>query len=839
MPFNVRNPRTLVTATLAATVALAGCAPTSLMASRQAIEPPAAVAQGTESVLPAGTFTGLVAAFDGKAFAPVGGARLEVLGTGKVVETDGDGAYTVAGLKAGTYKVAVTKAGFERHEAEVLLSPVAGTPRVNVALNPARSGYGLQQTPITVTVSGVAKDPRGAALPNAVVRFAAAGSGTGQATTTASANAQGFYSVQLTGMVVSQASPAYIYVTASGVSPGGVNLATLAPVGRPLTGASAVLDPSCAAFTLPGAVTFPNGTFVRLTDPNPEAVVEIERASGRADEFYIELTDDLTGQVYGVLANSVADVAGANPPRKLIRFRPPATISGSTFSARYRPFGTSQMTNFGSSYVVNYTQADFDSNLTYGTQALRDWSKSSVETLEGASPTIVVGLLARNPNEGLWVPGETARYQLTFQNSNANVSQDLRLTGAAPVGSRIARVLLTTRRNGVVVANRQALVATTNFSITNATTGAFEVKGFNVPDEEGGSNGEATIEIDFESPASLPPASQFTLNNLIVTMPSAGLTRGAAPGTGGVQGFTDTATSTRGDIVVTAGAGGLTIAKSIVDSAVAGLAEVTLTITPGGSTAAGAFRIQDITGTSMNIEPARATITGTTALAAQGTNVGFQPPEQLVLRVDGVTLAPIVVADNMTLETFCQIVNATTGNQVTARRNPNGSNTFQIVHAQIGSASTIEIDTTTTDSLSTRLGLTEGPGGAAAGADGLIAEFAGNGAGVTMPTTTGWTFSGTTSQHTVVSGAGRVTAGFNILPPSTPLTGPDTFTTPITVRYNIRRTNNAGGHTVGGGAAGFGATINAVNAVTPYTDTLRDLAVGGVNAADTVAVTVN
>ncbi|MEB3328398.1 MAG: carboxypeptidase-like regulatory domain-containing protein [Candidatus Sericytochromatia bacterium] len=837
MPLSVRHPRSLVTAALAATVAVSGCAPQALVAPGRSADLPTAVAQGTEHVLPAGTFTGLVAAFDGRAFAPVAGARLEVVGTDTVVETDADGIYRVAGLKPGAYKLAVTKPGFERSESEVLLSPVAGTPRVNVALNPARSGYALKQVAgITVTVSGVVKDPRGAALPNALVRFAAAGAGNGQQTTTAPANAQGFYNAQLTNMVVSAASPGYVQVTATGVSPGGVGLASTAAHTRTVTGPTIVLDPRCDAYTAPGAFTFPSGTFVRLTDPDPEAVVEIERASARADEFYLELTDSgAGGATYAVLANSVADVAGANPPRKAIRFRPPATITGNTFTARYRPFGVGTF-NFGSAYVVSYTQADLDADVTYTAQALEDWSKSTVEVLE-AGPPQVFGALQRNFNEGLWVPGETARYRLTFSNANPDVSQDLRLTGQAPVGTRIARVLLTTRRNGAVVLNRQALTAVTNFSITDAATGAFEVRGFNIPDREGTNNGEATLEIDFESPPSLPAATDFLLANLAGVMPSANLTLTTAPGapTPATQGFTDTATSTRGNVVVTAGTGNLEVTKAIVDSATAGLAEVTLTITPGNSTALGAFRLQDVTATDMNVEPARAIITGTQAIPANAP-AGFQANDQLVLRVDGVTLTPIVVQDaTWTLETFCQFINAVGGNQVNARRS--GTNRIEIEHVSIGSASTLEVDNTTSDALSTLLGLTEGV--VVQGADGLVAEFANNGAGVTQPGGTTWTFDGTASTHTVVGGAGRVTATFNIVPPAATFTAPDTYTTPITVRYNLRRTNNVGGHALGGGAAGFGATIDAVNAVTPYNDTLRDLAVTGVNAPDPTQITVN
>jgi hypothetical protein len=845
MPFSVRHSRPLVTATLAATVVLSGCAPQALVAPGRTAELPTAVVQGTEHLLPAGTFTGMVAAFDGREFAPVAGAKLEVVGTGTVVETDADGVYRVSGLKPGAYKFAVTKPGFELSESEVLLSPVAGTPRVNVAMNAVRKGYDLKQAAgITVTVSGVVKDPRGAALPNALVRFAAAGSGNGQATTTTPANAQGFYSTQLTNMVVSAASPGFVQVTATGTSPGGVNLASTTAHTRTVTGPTVVLDPRCDAYTAPGAFTFPNGTFVRLTDPNPEATVEVERASARADEFYIEVTDNgAGGSTYAVLASAVADVpvTGGNPPRKRITFRPPATVTGNTFTARYRPFGVGTF-NFGSAYVVNYTQADLDNDVAYVSQALRDWSKSTAEVLE-AGPPQVFGALGRNFNEGLWVPGETVRYQLTLRNTNTDVSQDLRVTGVAPVGSRITRALLTTRRNGVVVLNRQALVANTNFSITNAATGAFEVKGFNIPDREGVSNGEATIEVDFESPANLPVGTNFTLTGLAAVMPSANLTLGTAPGTPNpaTQGFTDTATSTRGNVVVTAGAGNLQITKSVADSAVAGLAEVTLTITPGNSTALGAFRLTDVTATSLNVEPARATINGTVAMPAAGQPAGFQALEQLVLRVDGVTLPAVVVADaTWTLETFCQFVNAITSNQVTARRNPNGSNRIEIIHANIGTASTIEVFNTTSDTLSTRLGLTEGV--VAQGADGLVAEFANNGAAVTQPAGTAWTFAGSASTHTVVGGAGRITATFNIVPPAATFTGADTFTTPITVRYNIRRTNNAGGHTLGlaAPAAPFGAVINAVNAVTPYTDTLRDLPVTGVNAPEqTPAVTVN
>ena len=113
---------------LAATVGLAACTPQQALVQNRPADLPAAVEQVQKvAVLPVGTFTGMIAAFNGSEFKPVVGAQITVEGQAASAVTDSDGNYAFTGLTPGAYTVKVVKEGFETQTGQVQLGPVAGT----------------------------------------------------------------------------------------------------------------------------------------------------------------------------------------------------------------------------------------------------------------------------------------------------------------------------------------------------------------------------------------------------------------------------------------------------------------------------------------------------------------------------------------------------------------------------------------------------------------------------------------------------------------------------------------------------------------------------------------
>ena len=787
---------TWLTLPLAATVALAACAPQAVQQANRAADVPAAVEQVQASaLLPAGTFTGMVATEQGGKFVPVANATVQVDGAATLAVTDSEGHYVINGLKPGSYQVSVTKDGFVKGQTEVNLSPVAGTPRVNVAI--AKAEYGLKAiTPITSTITGVVKDPRGAALPSATVKVASS-TGTGLTSTQVTADVNGFYNTQLTNAAVSPLSPGWVQVTAFGTTPGGVKVEVSTVVAKELTGASLVCDAKCDAFTLPKNITFPQGTF---TPMGSTGTVKAEYFSKRADEFYLELTSG--AQKYAVLPEAITNTdAGANntPPQNcVVTFRVPFTMPSSTFSLKIVPFGIATAAQAGpSNFVVNYDATAFEADVAYNSEALTDISEPAI--------------LPPNINQGLYVAGEDAKYTINLVNNSPDVSQDIKLKGKAPVNTTIASVKVTPKSNAVV--GTAITIAAGNIVQPNGT-GDWSVTGFSIPAKVAANKGEALVEVVFTSPVNQATGSQLALTAMACEMPSAAIVKTTAPNSTLNLGVSNI---DQANIKFSA-------AKVIADEGAMpnGIGQVTLVITPTGATALGAIKITDQTLTSITAPTTpKATIIGThnPVLPASPTALGLLTSDKIGVQVDANPEVVVsVISTSWDLETLCgfvtSVVNAASGSTVIDCKR--SGNQFFLQRTAQGTSKKVAITNSSTNNLLTQLGLVVGQ---QSGQDGVDCLFSGAGVSATQPGGTVWTFNNATSAHNADK---SVTATFTLQPP-TAFVGADTFTTPITVVYRIQ---NTGGATInlGGGGAAMGAKMTAVNLIAPYTTAGKDLA---------------
>lgn len=763
--------RSALTLPLAASVLLAACAPAMVPNAREHEAAPAPVEVKASSVLPAGTLEGMIATFDGQDFVPVAGATVQLVGTSLTAVTDAEGRYAIKGATPGTYKVVAAKDGFKDSEGQVILNPAAGTPRVNLAM--AKAVYGVQQiAAFNATVTGVVTDPRGAALPNATVKILsnAANNGAGSNATT-TANVNGFYSHQLPNVAVNTSSPGQVQVTAYGQSPGQVRLETKAVRALALTSATLVANTQCDAYTMPSTPTFPNGTYSPM---GSTATLKATDLSARADEFYILLESG--GFAYYVLADTVTPVPATND--KTVTFRIPYTMPGNTFTAKIVPFGVMAgnvpvATAASSNFVTNYTQANFDANLTY--------APNSAIALQ----TVKAGTILAN----LFVGGDTQRYTITLANANPDVSQDIRLEGTVPVGSTIL----------------QATAGGT--AITGANlgqpdgTGKFFVQGFNVP-----TSGNRAVVIDFVAPVTMTKGTHFQVTGLAVRMPSAGLVKTSAPNS--------TATGATTQVRNVDGAA-LTITKSIADFGAAndGVGEVTLTITPTGADALGRFTITDLTRTDQTAPASRATFVGTTTLPAATVPIGVDTNDKLVVKVDGGAEVTVqVFSSNYDLETLVGQINNMAGLQGLVTASRDGSNRFKLEHNQQGVAKTLEIvggAGKSTANMLTRLGLTAS---LQAGTDGVQPETGAGTFSAVQNANTTWAMTWVSSNQ---NATGAAVATFTIDPPAAFGAG-TTFTHPIVVKYRIKKAGGAA-LTLGGSAAGTnGATITTFNLIPPF-----------------------
>lgn len=801
----VNRLNTLLTLPLAATVVLAACTPQQALQQNRVVDIPGAVEQvQKQAVLPVGTFTGLVAAWDGAAFKPVAGAQVTVQGRATAATTDENGIYTFAGLAPGAYTVQVVKDGFETHAGQVSLSPVAGTPRVNVALN--KAGFALKQiAPFTATVTGVVKDPRGSALPTATVRIVSnAGAG---ANKTVTANVNGFYSTTLDNASVSPLSPGQVQVTAFGTTPGGVRVEVSNVAAKNLQSSSLVVDPICDAFTRPTNLTFPTGTFAPM---GSNAQLKAETMSTRADEFYIELSSG--GQKYAVLADSVQPTAaGPNntPPQScIITFRIPFTLPSNTFTAKIVPFGIGTAgVVAGSAFVVSYTVANFDADVTYGVSSFVD---ATNQVSINADP--------------VFASGETGTYTTTLNNASLDVSQDIRLKGRIPVGSVIGAVKVTTFKNNVQVAS--VTLPAGNVS-QPSQTGDWTITGFNIPSRQGGFDGRAVVEIPFQTSPAAPRGTTIQVTNLAVEMPSATLAKTAVPA--------NSATLTTASIDLTAGGNGIrfvptgggNFSKEILQDAlnVGGKAIVRLRIEPGANTnALGAIKITDTTASNVVTIASNAVLTGTVTQPASPTAIGLIASDHLDVSVDGGT--PIVInlppdAATLSLSTFLFIASSQLNAQgVTCTRDANGK--FAMTRSAQGSNATIRVMNTSTAGILGVLGYTANQ--LAAGGDGLTTNFSlvvNGGESQIIQAANAWTLQNASSTH---NAGGSVTANFTIVPPAA--NGNAGFADEIVLDYVITRTG--GGTAVfnlGGGGAVMGPRMTFFNLLSPYSTVAQDVTI--------------
>ncbi|MFP5501708.1 MAG: carboxypeptidase-like regulatory domain-containing protein, partial [Candidatus Sericytochromatia bacterium] len=268
------------------------------------VEVPASVAPAKAQApahLPAGVVEGLVAMWDGQDFVPVAGATLRVEGTKHAATTDAEGRYHIEGLAPGGYRMIVSKDGFAASESRMVMGPVSGTPRVNMALSPAT--YSVQQiAAFTATVTGVVTDPRGSALPGATIKLLCNVSNNGAGSNaTETTNVNGFYAHTLADVSANSSSPGQVQASAYGLSPGQVRLETSNVTAANLTSSSLVLNVQTDAYPTPGTPTWPNGTY---SVPGTIATLNATQLSQRADEFHVRLTSGTMD--YDLLPDSVA-----------------------------------------------------------------------------------------------------------------------------------------------------------------------------------------------------------------------------------------------------------------------------------------------------------------------------------------------------------------------------------------------------------------------------------------------------------------------------------------------------------------------------------------------------
>lgn len=492
----------------------------------------------------AGVVSGLVAAFDGHRFVPVAGAIVALEDGTLTTRTDDAGRYELVGVAPGTQRLVVRQAGFAEARTAFRLSTLLGTPRVNVALAPPRSGgprFGLRQlAPADAVITGVVADPRGSALGGATVK-ATSNAANNKAGGSASATADGFYAVTLPQVAASAQAVGQALLQAYGTSPGGVRLeaTTLASVvlnGQPLY----VKGLDADGFTLPaapvpsGPAYTPSGTIARC---------QVADLSSRLDEFYLRVSAG--GHTLDILPDAVA--AG------LVTYRVPFALNAKTYTVQVVPFGAAdRLSPASSTFVARYDAADLEADLAYRPDsALRD-ATSNAGTL----------------NAGRFVGGDVARYALTIENANPLVSPDLVLSGRVVGAAGIAAA----RVDGVAV-------AAADIGQPDAA-GNWTLANFSAP-----LAGTAAIEIDFAAPAVMAQGAAVGVDALRVSMPSIAATKATAPGAPAAL------------VAANVAPAGVTLAKAVGDDGVPnnGRGVVVLTLAPVGATATGGFRVVDRT----------------------------------------------------------------------------------------------------------------------------------------------------------------------------------------------------------------------------------------------------
>lgn len=167
-----------------------------------------------------GALAGRVFRLVGDRFSPAAGAEVAIDGVPRAT-VDAAGRYVVAGLAAGAHDVTATLAGHLGSPARVRLPSAMGVVRANLALVASASGLADR------TIAGVVADPRGSALPAADVRLVdSASAGGAGGNRQVRADDEGCFVVALPGVGASALTAGVAYLTATGLTPGGVRVET-------------------------------------------------------------------------------------------------------------------------------------------------------------------------------------------------------------------------------------------------------------------------------------------------------------------------------------------------------------------------------------------------------------------------------------------------------------------------------------------------------------------------------------------------------------------------------------------------------------------------------------
>lgn len=621
-----------------AVAAALGCAPGHGAGggaiAAQAPAPPTAVAAAPAApatpVRREGPVVGRVMTPAGSGFRPVAGVR--VAAGGATTLTDAEGRYFLPRVPAGEQVVRLAHPAFRDAGHPVVVSPGVGTPRANVVLEPR--GYGLRQAAgFAAEISGVVYDPRGAALPAATVTLACdralGGRGISQAATS---DADGFFIATLPN-VVPLVAPPEVVATASGTTPGGVPVRSLAPLTATLDQPRLALNVQALGFPDPGTPAVVGSAFIAGGET---AAIALGALSASPDEFHVEIA--CGGQVYDALPLSV----GAGEAT----FRVPEGMADRIFTARVVPFGrVAARTAPSPDFVTAYDEADLERDIGF----------------DGAATIVDISEATGSINAPRFMAGEVARFALALTNANERIAPVVDLFGSMPPGS----VGVAAAIDGVTV----PLDGPDAF-------GAFRIAGVRLPKA-----GRAVVEAEFRSPLSAGNAFAFAPTGLGVQMPAIGLSKPTGPASP--------------DALAVAGVDttGFTFAKAVVDDGTPGngKARVVLRLQPGASLAGAAYKVTDATKTEVASTATAAVFAGTIDLPAAGTALGLTTADVLDLKIDGATAPQVkIFGATYDAETLIGQINNTDGlaGKVRASRT---AGKFQLERVDQGAGKTLEV----------------------------------------------------------------------------------------------------------------------------------------------------
>ncbi len=625
--------RTRAVGALAGLAALAsGCAfgarPTApaIAQGAAAARPPLLQAPG-----PGGLVAGRVMVHAQDGFRPLAGAQVTAP-DGGIVGSDAEGRYALTNVRPGPQTIRVTHSDFAPRDHAVVVIPGVGTPRAHVLLAPRP--YGLRQAGrFDADVTGVVYDPRGAALGGAAVNLtcgqALGGRGAAVVTT---ADRDGFFAASLLN-VSPDVAPPIVSFSASGTTPGGVPVRTMAVEQATLSGPRLVLNVQALQFPDVGMPDVVGATYVA---PGATGEIVAGNLSARADEYHLELESG--GETFEALPLSVAP--------GLASFRVPEALPDTLFAVRVVPFGrTPRRSNASPTFVTVYTPADLDRDVGFAPD-------SAISDVTEATNSI---------NGGRFMAGDVARYTITLTNANPRVSPLLELVGRMPAG---ATGLAATAAGGAV-----ALEGPDG-------AGLFRVGGLKVP-----AGGQLAVVVDFKSPVTAANGLSFGPTALALEMPMPGLTRPTAPGL------------PRPLVVAGVDQAAFTFGKVIEDNGVAadGRGQVVLTLRPVGTLAGAAFKVTDATKTEVASAATAARFAGTVDMRAAGAALGLSTNDVLDLKIDGNTAPQVkIFGPGYDAETLIGQINTTDGlaGKIKASR---AGGIFVLERVDQGAGKTLEI----------------------------------------------------------------------------------------------------------------------------------------------------